>query len=265
MSQAYNEMSYVEVSEIYNDINNIPLDAAVELGDAVAGIAGENARIMDFGGGAGRISVPSAARTRMISVDIEFHMLKAAKALSQRRNIPLLLSVGTVLQLPFANDTFDAIITTNVLHQVGAWRDALAEAARVLKPGGSFIIGRDVLDENSCAGRLRSQSRRMTAEVAPDMRPTDAAGPALFQHIAAMGGQPGRPVTACQWTETVSPREILERMASRTHNETWSLDDAQLAGLMARITPWAESEFDDLDLQEDVQWQFELFPVHGLA
>ena len=265
MSQAYNEMSYVEVSSIYNDINNIPLEAAVELGDAVAAIAGEGARIMDFGGGAGRISVPSASKTKMITVDIEYHMLKASKALAEDRGIPMQLSVGTVLQLPFADDTFDAIITTNVLHQVEAWRDALTEAARVLKPGGVFIIGRDILDEESWAGKLRHQGRMMTAQVNPDMRPTDAAGPTLFQHIAQMGGQPGRPVTACSWTESVSPRDILERMASRTHNETWSLDDNTLNGLMELITPWAEENIDDLDKKEDVKWEFGLYPITGLA
>ncbi len=97
------------------------------------------------------------------------------------------------------------------------------------------------------------------------MRPTDAAGPALFQHIASMGGQPGRPVTACRWRETVSPREVLKRMASRTHNETWSLNDEQLAGLMALITPWAEENFDDLDAREEVNWEFGLYPITGLA
>ncbi|MEM1114717.1 MAG: class I SAM-dependent methyltransferase [Pseudomonadota bacterium] len=265
MSQAYNEMSYVEVSSIYNDINNIPLEAARALGDAVAEIAGDGARIMDFGGGAGRISVPSATRTKMITVDIEYHMLKASKALAAQRDIPMQLSVGTVLQLPFANDTFDAIITTNVLHQVDAWREALVEAARVLKPGGVFIIGRDILDEESCAGQLRHQSRMMTAQVAPEMRPTDAAGPTLFQHIAQMGGQPGRPVTACSWVETVSPSDILERMASRTHNETWSLNDEQLAGLMGLIRPWAEEHFEDLERKEDIKWEFGLYPVVGLA
>ena len=265
MSQAYNEMSYVEVSKIYNDINHIPPEAARALGDAVADMVGDNARVMDLGGGAGRVSVPVAARTRMFSVDIEHHMLEVAKALAEERGVPMRLAVGTALKLPFADDTFDAVITTSVLHQVEAWREALVEAARVLKPGGIFIVGRDVLDEESCAGRLRSESRRMTAQVAPEMRPTDAAGPALFQHIASMGGQPGKPVSVCTWTEAMSPREILDHMESRTHNETWSLGDGQLDGLMQLIRPWAEANFDDLDAGEDVGREFILYPVRGLS
>ncbi len=265
MSKAYNEMSYVEVAAIYNDINFIPLDAAADLGKSVADIAGPNARMLDFGGGAGRISVPIAANTRMVTMDIEHHMLKAAKDLADDRNTPMKLATGTVLQTPFANNTFDAIITTNVLHQIEQWRDALLEARRILKPEGVFLIGRDVLDEESCAGRMRSQSRLITGEIAPDMRPTDAAGPALFQFLQEQGWQMQRPIKACEWVERVSPATILQRMSEGTHNETWSLSSGQIEALMKRLTPWAEAEFDDLDRVEDVKWEFMLYPIRGMG
>lgn len=265
MNKAYNEMSYVEVAAIYNEINNIPLEAAEALGRSTAELVGENATIMDFGGGAGRISVPIAANTRMITMDIEHHMLKAAKKLAGERDIPIKLATGTVLQSPFANNTFDAIITTNVLHQIELWREALQEAARVLKPEGVFVIGRDVLDEESCAGKLRSMSRRITGEIAPEMRPTDAAGPALFQHVAQQGWEMGRPVKACSWVERVSPTTILQRMNDGTHNETWSLSREQIDQLMAKLIPWAQQNFDDLDAEEDVSWEFMLYSIHGLG
>ncbi len=265
MSKAYNEMSYVEVAAIYNDINFIPLDAAADLGNAVADIVGSNAQILDFGGGAGRISVPIAANTKMITMDIEHHMLKASQQLADQRKVPMGLATGTVLQTPFANNCFDAIITTNVLHQIELWREALHEAARILKPEGIFLIGRDVLDEESCAGRMRSQSRRITGEIAPEMRPTDAAGPALFQFFQEQGWQMQRPVSACRWIERVSPATILDRMAQGTHNETWSLSSAQISALMERLTPWAESEFENLQQEEDVKWEFMLYPIHGMG
>ena len=54
-------------------------------------------------------------------------------------------------------------------------------------------------------------------------------------------------------------------MGERTHNETWSLNDEQLSALMARIEPWAEAEFADLDAVEEVRWEFALYPIHGLS
>lgn len=265
MSEAYNTMSYVDVAKRYNDINHIPLAAANQLGKAVASLAGAGARLLDLGGGAGRISVPVAARTETVALDIEHHMLRASRDLAGSRDTPIGLVVGTLLQLPFPDNQFDAALITNVLHQVERWREALTESARVLKTGGLLILGRDILDEASCAGRLRQQSRAITATLAPEMRPTDAAGPALIQHLKAMGGQAGPPVTACTWSESLSPRQVLKRMAERTHNETWSLNDDQLDGLMQQIEPWAKANFQDMDAVEDVQWAFGLSAVAGLA
>jgi ubiquinone/menaquinone biosynthesis C-methylase UbiE len=265
MGKMYNEMSYVEVAARYNDINHIPPAASEALGRATAELVGENASILDFGAGAGRISVPIARYSNMIALDIEHHMQQACRKLAEEQGISLTHSVGTVLQLPFANDTFDAVITSNVLHQIDEWRDALGEAARVLKPDGLFIIGRDLLDEESCAGKMRSASRRFTAEIAPEFQPTDAAGPVLFQHIGQLGGRPGQPVTACEWTETESPRSVLDKMADRLHNETWSLDDEKLDGLMELMNPWTQENFPDLDREEEIQWQFALYPITGMA
>ena len=191
MGKAYNEMSYVEVAARYNDINLIPPDASEALGKATADIVGENATVLDFGGGAGRISVPIAKYTRMVALDIEHHMQLACQALAEERGIPVINSVGTVLMLPFADDTFDAIVTSNVLHQIDEWRDALKEAARVLKPDGIFIVGRDLLDEESCAGKnaqcLAALDRRSSARL-----PTDGCGwPDLVSIHWADGRSPG--------------------------------------------------------------------------
>ena len=265
MSKAYNEMSYVEIAAIYNDINKIPDEAAQQLGRSVAAIVGDGSRVLDLGGGAGRISVPIAAHTDMIAIDIEHHMQMASKKLAGQLGIPIKNSVGTILKLPFADDTFDAVITTNVLHQIDCWRCALREAARVLKPGGVFIIGRDILDADSIASKLRTASRIMTAGINPDMMPTDAAGPTLFEFIGKLGGKPGEEITGCSWTEEESGRDILQRMRNRTHNETWSLDDDTLNELMEEIEPWAQEEFDDLDTRETIHWQFGLYPITGLA
>ena len=113
--------------------------------------------------------------------------------------------------------------------------------------------------------RLRSESRRITGDIAPEMRPTDAAGPALFQHLAMQGWEMQRPVEACSWIERVSPATIMQRMSDGVHNETWSLSREQIDALMERLRPWAEENFDDLHAEEDVQWEFMLYPIHGVG
>jgi ubiquinone/menaquinone biosynthesis C-methylase UbiE len=46
--------------------------------------------------------------------------------------------------LPFPDNSFDTVLSWIMLHHTMAWENALAEAARVLKPGGR-LIGYDLL------------------------------------------------------------------------------------------------------------------------
>jgi len=51
-----------------------------------------------------------------------------------------LIEVATALDLPFEDGTFDAVWSNGVLHATGDTPRAIAEARRVLKPGGRAII-----------------------------------------------------------------------------------------------------------------------------
>ena len=48
-------------------------------------------------------------------------------------------------RLPFADDRFDVVLSFAMLHHVGDWQRAVAEAVRVLRPGGYFV-GYDALE-----------------------------------------------------------------------------------------------------------------------
>jgi len=48
------------------------------------------------------------------------------------------LAAGDALALPYADDTFDLVVCSEVLEHIPDYRAALAEIARVLKPGGRF-------------------------------------------------------------------------------------------------------------------------------
>jgi SAM-dependent methyltransferase len=50
------------------------------------------------------------------------------------------LRTANALELPFDDNTFDAVWSNGVLHATGDTRRAIAEARRVLKPGGRAII-----------------------------------------------------------------------------------------------------------------------------
>ena len=77
---------------------------------------------------------------------------------------PVEFRVVDARAMPFDGAAFDAVFSFGVLHHIpGAWRDAVAEAARVLRPGGWFVFTELVVSAwaSRLAGRLLSRLDRL--------------------------------------------------------------------------------------------------------
>jgi hypothetical protein len=157
------------------------------------------------------------------------------------------------------------VLSINVLHLVPAWQQALAEASRVMRPGGILIQGRDWLDPASCAGQLRGKLREAIMALEPGLRPTAAASPVVMaQALDQAGGVTEPDIIAASWTTPTSPAEVLAQMAAREHNETWMLTPELLAAALDRLRAWASETWADLDTAEPVERRFVLTVTRGL-
>jgi ubiquinone/menaquinone biosynthesis C-methylase UbiE len=79
--------------------------------------------------------------SRVYALDLDGRMVRKAQAyLALRSAGPVRLLVGNVSRLPLNPKSMDAVFGFGVLHHVVDWRVALAEIARVLKPGGVYYI-----------------------------------------------------------------------------------------------------------------------------
>ena len=101
-------------------------------------------RVLDLATGTGDFAL-AAARLRpehIVGVDMAVEMLRlgAAKVAAQRPPMPLDLLVADAEQLPFAEDTFDLVTGAFGVRNFGHIPSGLAEAHRVLKPGGQLLV-----------------------------------------------------------------------------------------------------------------------------
>lgn len=101
----------------------------------------EGRTILDCGCGRGFYldMVSSLARCRLVGLERDTEIIAKARALVGGRAHVSLVQ-GSLDGLPFRNNSFEGVIASEVLEHVEDDIGALAEIARVLKPGGSVAI-----------------------------------------------------------------------------------------------------------------------------
>ena len=99
--------------------------------------------ILDLGCWCGGKSVSWAERWNVHSitgVDVNEYFFEAARLFSaQRRNFGYSFDVGYSEDLPYEDNTFDAIVSYDVFEHVQSLQKTLIECKRVLKPGGILL------------------------------------------------------------------------------------------------------------------------------
>jgi len=97
--------------------------------------------------------VAPAAR-RMIATDYSDGMIAQAKKGECPTN--LTFEVADAMQLPYGDDSFDAVMIANALHIVPDPRQVLREIGRVLRPGGLLIAPNFVEHKGTLGSRIWS-------------------------------------------------------------------------------------------------------------
>jgi SAM-dependent methyltransferase len=98
--------------------------------------------VLDEATGAGFTAAAVAPLVRaVVALDIAPQMLARTRELAAARELPTLVPVlADAEALPFADETFDAVTCRIAPHHFPDVRQALREVARVLRPGGRFVV-----------------------------------------------------------------------------------------------------------------------------
>jgi ubiquinone/menaquinone biosynthesis C-methylase UbiE len=123
-------------------------------------LAEASGRVLEVGAGSG-LNLPhyTAEVTELVATDPSPHMLEELRDAAAKAAPPvgdLRVERADAESLPFGDESFDTVVSTYVLCTVPDPERALAEIARVLRPGGRFLYLEHVrAKEGTWRGRLQ--------------------------------------------------------------------------------------------------------------
>jgi SAM-dependent methyltransferase len=124
---------YSRQAERYDETRSASPSVLRPLREALAGAPGR--RLADIGGGTGNYALALKREGwEPVVVDRSAEMLARAVAKGLRT------VKADAQQLPFDDESFDAAMMISMLHHVEARSAALAEARRILRPGGRLVL-----------------------------------------------------------------------------------------------------------------------------
>ena len=148
---------------------------------------------LEIGAGVGAMSAQLLTvfpKFRMVATDYDTELVGMAEQVLAGFGRRASVQRADAAQLPFQDGQFDLVLSAAMLHHVIEWDKALAEAIRVLRPGGQ-LIGYDML--NTVPIRLIHLGERDTIllgaaqlEAGPEAsrpdRPADENGHWRYRH-----------------------------------------------------------------------------------
>ncbi|HEX2295430.1 MAG TPA: class I SAM-dependent methyltransferase [Actinomycetota bacterium] len=207
--------------DYYDRTRALPPGVESAMAAAVGAELRDRGRVLEIGAGTGRIALPLiAAGVDVVGLDLSGPMLGrfAAKAES-----PAPLVQGDATQLPFRDGSFGAAYAVHVLHLIPRWKEAVRELTRVVRPGGVLLVSQgwwglvaylDVVEAFADAAGIELRHVGLNDEAELD---------------AALPEATPRDLVRLEGTQTLSLREMLERLRGGLCSFTWTVDDAARA------------------------------------
>ena len=234
-------------------------DLSPEVQEEVAGLLCEEFRgascVVEVGAGTGIVTVALARRgLPVIGLDLSVGMLEKLipKARSEGVRVPVL--VGDATRLPIADSSVDGVVMRHVLHLVTDWRTALAEVARIVRPGGRFVVS--ITDYTGLYHALQERFLHAAGDlpIAVGLRPDD---PTSLERAMAELGATGHVLPVVRGRRTLTIWAFLRNIERGLYTWTWAADPATRHRAVSEVRRWAKAEFGDLHRPVESEFRIE--------
>ncbi|HEX7976420.1 MAG TPA: class I SAM-dependent methyltransferase [Anaerolineales bacterium] len=250
-------ISFDRAVGFYDRTRGLPPGVAESIAGSLIARLPAAARILEIGIGTGRIAKPFIEGGLSVAgIDLSAAMMRRLLETLPPASPRPLLAQANAVRLPLASDLFDAVIGVHVFHLIAGWQKALAEVRRVLRPGGSLLVGSDDRDPGSLRESTGEQWQRLlTARFPgyhqPGVRDLDA----LKETLLASGAKPDEWLAA-EWTVQDHLGQFIDALEGRIFSSTWQIPPEVMGPAIAELRQWAVAKFGSLDQEYSVQRKF---------
>jgi SAM-dependent methyltransferase len=123
-------------------------------------LAGVRGRVLEIGAGTGLNLAHYPAGADLVVSEPDEAMAERLRTRAAALDRPVELVIAGASALPFPDDSFDTVVSTLVLCTVPDQHAALAEVARVLRPGGRLLFLEHVRSDSPRLARWQDRLNR---------------------------------------------------------------------------------------------------------
>ncbi|HKF77512.1 MAG TPA: class I SAM-dependent methyltransferase [Candidatus Dormibacteraeota bacterium] len=207
-------------------------------------------RCLEIGVGTGRVALDlQRAGVAMVGIDLSAAMLRKLVEKAGGRP-PFPLAVADATQLPMPDDSVDAGLVCHVLHLIDPWEPALAELARVVRPGGVVLIDLG----GGPSGRVREAEREFwTAAVGAPRTRRFVREPGVVEGAMRRLGFTVRELPAIVERTVRTPEEAIARLEAGQLAGCWPIGEDVRRRAAARAREWARVHFGSLEAPQPIE------------
>ena len=232
--------SFDAIAGQFEQLRAWPPEVSAQLRQALlsGGELPAGALILEIGCGTGRVG-RSLCRTgdRYHGLDHSLEMLGEFR----REQASAMLVCAEGAQLPFGEAQFDLSLLMQVIGPRADWQELLAEAMRVLRPGGVLALGR----RERAADSLEARLNRKLNQLLPAVREDAARNREGARGWLRARSRRHHEMLAASWSEHHSARQFIERKRSAARFR--ALPEAVQEEALATLRRWAGEEMGELD------------------
>jgi ubiquinone/menaquinone biosynthesis C-methylase UbiE len=244
------------VAGVYDATRVLPQHAAAPIADAIERLSGATigTRFLEPGIGTGRIALPLIERGHdYTGLDASPKMLEIVRRKAGSHRVTLVQ--GDVTAMPFDAASFEVVVLAHVLHLVRDWPRALAEARRVLAPGGALMYASERWASDSPRRVISALWRDILAAHGVDVRYPGARMEPVLDALREQGAELETAVAA-RWRTDTTVAAAVAGYEERAWSATWRVSDDLHATAVEELRGALEDRFGGPDgaLHEDVAY-----------